>query len=80
MKKLKSVSIPKSVATIGSKAFYNCKKLEKVTIKANKSLSIGKSAFKKINKDGTIKIKGLKKKQKTKMIEKVSKQTNAKVK
>ncbi len=79
-KKLKTVTIPSSIVSIGSKAFYNCKKLEKVTIKANKSLSIGKSAFGKINKDGTIKIKGLKKKQKTKMIEKVSKQTNAKVK
>jgi predicted RNA binding protein YcfA (HicA-like mRNA interferase family) len=80
MKKLKSVTIPSSVTKIGSKAFYNCPNLKKVTVKANSSLTVGKSSFKKVNKDCTIKVKGLKKKAKTSMIEKIKKQTNGKVK
>ncbi|WP_408071891.1 leucine-rich repeat protein [Butyrivibrio sp. JL13D10] len=80
MKKLKSVNIPMTVTKIGNKAFYNCPNLKKVTIKANASLTLGKSAFKKVSKDCTIKVKGLKKKAKISMVEKIKKQTNAKVK
>lgn len=43
--RIKSVIIGKNVTTIGSKAFYNCKKLSKVFIKSKKLKKIGKKAF-----------------------------------
>lgn len=79
LKKLESVSIPSSVASIGSKAFYNCKNLKKVTIKANKNLTVGKSAFMKVPNVCQIKVKGLKKKAKKKVVAKLKKQTNGTV-
>ncbi len=80
LKKLQKVTIPSSITKIGSKAFYGCSKLKSVTLKANKSLTVGKSAFKKVNSDCSIKVKGLKKKDKKKVVEKVKKQTNGSVK
>lgn len=47
-KKLTSVSIGSNVKTIGTKAFYSCKKLKKITIRG-KNVSIGTSAFSKIS-------------------------------
>ena len=58
-KKAKSVVIPSMVAIngeiyyvteIGSKAFYKCKNLKKVTIKSSKIKKIGSKAFKGIYK------------------------------
>ncbi|WP_026525727.1 leucine-rich repeat domain-containing protein [Butyrivibrio sp. MB2005] len=80
LKKLQKVTIPSSITKIGSKAFYGCSKLKSVTLKANKSLTVGKSAFKKVHSDCSIKVKGLKKKDKKKVVEKVKKQTNGSVK
>lgn len=80
LKKLKTVTIPSSVTAIGKKAFYNCSKLKKVTIKANSSLAVGKSAFKKVNKGCSINVKGLKKKAKASFVKSLKKQTNANVK
>ncbi|WP_026664872.1 BspA family leucine-rich repeat surface protein [Butyrivibrio sp. FC2001] len=80
MKKLKSATIPSTVTKIGGKAFYNCPNLKKVTVKANSDLTVGKSAFKKVNKGCTIKVKGLKKNEKKAMVDKIKKQTNGKVK
>jgi hypothetical protein len=58
-KSIRSVTIPATVkykgttykvTSIGSKAFYNCKKLKTVTIKSRKLKSVGKNAFKGIYK------------------------------
>ncbi len=51
-----SATIGKNVTKIGSKAFYNCKKLKKITIKSTKLKSVGAKAFKGINKKATIKV------------------------
>ena len=75
-KKIKKLKIADSVESIGKKAFYNCKKLKTVTIKANKSLKIKKNAFNKLAKESTITIKGAKK---AKLGQKLRKQTNATV-
>ena len=57
---------------IAADALKDCKKLKKVTIKANKNLKIGKSAFKKINKGATIKIKGVKGNTKKKLVKAIN--------
>ena len=44
----------KNVSSIGSKAFYNCKKLEKVTFKTTKLRKVGKYAFKGIKKNAKL--------------------------
>lgn len=62
-KSIRSVTIPATVkykgttykvTSIGSKAFYNCKKLKTVTIKSRKLKSVGKSAFKGIYKKAKV--------------------------
>ena len=62
-KTIRSVAIPATikykgttykVTSIGSKAFYNCKKLKTVTIKSRKLKSVGKNAFKGIYKKATV--------------------------
>lgn len=76
-KKLKTVTIGSNVKKIGSKAFYGCtaltkvtignnafygcKKLSKVTMTAGKLKSVGKGAFKGVSKKMTITLKGTKK-------------------
>ncbi len=54
---LKSTVIGKYVAAIGSKAFYNDKKLTKVTFKGTAVKTIGKDAFKNINKKAAFSMK-----------------------
>ena len=54
MKKLTKVTIPKNVKTIGSKAFYKDSKLKTVKIASTSIKSIGKNAFKGINKKAKI--------------------------
>lgn len=58
--KMTSVTIGKYVRTIGKQAFYNCKKLKKVTVKSTVITKIGKQAFYKNAK--TLKFKVPKKK------------------
>jgi len=54
--------------------------MTKVKITANKSLKVGKNAFKKLHKNAKITVKGVKGKSKQKLIKKLKKQTNAVVK
>ena len=49
-KKATVISIGKNVKTIGSNAFYGCKKVKKVIIKSKKIKKIKKGAFKKMKK------------------------------
>lgn len=55
---IRKVTIGKNVASIGKKAFYNCRNLKTVTIKSTKltSSKVGTSAFRGIHKKATIKI------------------------
>ena len=55
---IKSVSIGKNIKKIGKKAFYQCKKLKKITVKSNKltAKKIGSQAFKNINNEVIIKV------------------------
>ena len=57
-KKITQIVIGKNVKTIGSKAFYNCKKLKSITVKTTKltSSSVKKTAFKGISKNVTVKV------------------------
>ena len=70
-KKIKALSIGSNVTSIGKDAFKGCKKLKKITIKANRSLTVGKGAFKKIGKKATIRIKGIKGKARKKLIKSI---------
>lgn len=69
-KKLKTVKIGKNVKVVGAKAFYNLKKLTKVTIKGNSIKKIGKKAFFKKGKKLTIKVNKKAKKNIKKLIKK----------
>ena len=69
-KKLKTVTIGKNVKTIGAKAFYNLKKLSKVTINSKKVKKIGKKAFFKKGKKLTIKVNKKAKKNIKKLLKK----------
>lgn len=48
-KKIQNITIGKNIKKIGREAFYNCKRLKKITVKTNAILqkTIGKNAFKK---------------------------------
>ena len=50
---LTSVTIGKNVTTIGAKAFFNAKKLKKITFQGAAVKTIGKDAFKNIDKKAT---------------------------
>ena len=60
--KLKTASIGKNVTKIGKKAFYNDKKLTKLTINSKKIKKIGKQAFKKTTAKLKVKVPKAKKK------------------
>ena len=79
-KVIKKLTLGANVKTIGKNAFKGCKKLKKITIKANKKLKVGKNAFKKLPKKATITVKSVKGNVKTKVMKALKKQTNAKVK
>ena len=53
---IKSVTIFGKVTKIGKKAFYNCKKLTKVTVKSTKLNAVGKKVFTGISKKAVIKV------------------------
>ena len=55
-KKLASVTVGANVTTIGSKAFYGCKNLKKITVKSAKLKSVGKNALKGIHKKAVVKV------------------------
>ena len=69
--KITSVSIGSNVKNIGKKAFYGCKKLKKVNIKASSSLKVEKQAFKKLGKRATITLKGVKGKTRKKIVKSI---------
>ncbi len=81
-KQLKSVVIGSNVEKIGSKAFYGCKKLSKITIKTKKltSKTVGKKAFGKIYKKPVVKVPKGKKKAYKKWIYKKGLTKKAKIK
>ncbi len=54
--KAASAKIGKNVKKIGEKAFYNCKKLKKITVTATGLKSVGKNALKNIYKKAVIKV------------------------
>lgn len=62
MKKLTTVTIGKNVQKIGRRAFYNDKKLKKITIKSKMLKKVAKDALKKTYAKGTIKVPKSKKK------------------
>ena len=55
-KKLTSVTVGANVTTIGSKAFYGCKNLKKITVKSTKLKSVGKNALRGIHKKAVVKV------------------------
>lgn len=62
-KKLTTVVIGKNITTIGKKAFYNCKNLNKITIKTKslKASNIGSKAFANINAKAKVSVPKTKK-------------------
>lgn len=80
--RLKKATIGASVAKIGSKAFYRCKKLNQVTIKTKKltSKKVGSKAFSGIGKKAVIKVPKAKKKAYKKFLAKKGMPKKAKVK
>lgn len=59
--KITTVVIGKNITEIGKNAFAGCKNVKKVTMAAGKLKTVGKNAFKGINKKATIAITGIKK-------------------
>lgn len=78
-KNLSSVTIGKNVTQVGKKAFYNCIKLKKVTIKTKKLKKIGSKAFKGINSKAKFKVPKKKLKKYKKMIKKAGAPKKAKI-
>lgn len=69
-KKLKKVEIGSGIEKIGDKAFYGCKNLKSIKIKTKVLKTVGKGAFKKINKAASIRVPSSKKKKYTKLLNK----------
>lgn len=55
-KKMASAVIGGNIAKIGSKAFYHCKALKKITVKSKKLKSVGKYALKNIHAKAVVKV------------------------
>lgn len=79
-KKIKSVVIGKNVKKIGKKAFYNCKNLKKITVKATGLKSVGSKALKGIHKKAVIKLPKSKAKAYKKLFKKKGQASTVKVK
>lgn len=81
-KKLKTLVIGKYIKKIGKNAFYNCKKLKKITIKTSKLTlkNIGKNAFKGTAKKASVKVPKKKLKLYKKVLKKRGLSKSAKVK
>ncbi len=54
--KVTGAVIGANIKKIGEKAFYNCKKLKKITVKGTVLKSVGKNALKNIQKNAVIKV------------------------
>jgi len=54
--KATAADVKANVASIGSKAFSNCKKLKKIVIRSTKLKTVGKNAFQKINAKAVIQV------------------------
>ena len=78
-KKFTTVSIGKNITSIGSKAFYGCTSLTKVTIKSKSISAVGKNAFYKIGKKAVISIPKATKKKLTSLITKSKVGKNVKI-
>ncbi len=75
---VKTINVGKYVTKIGSKAFYGCKKLNKLTINGNVLKTIGKDAFKKTPKGMTVVIKAKNRTIANKILKKIKKAGAAK--
>jgi hypothetical protein len=69
-KKVQNVTIGANVTTIGKCAFYNCKKLKKVTVKSEKITAFGQKAFGKNARKFTLKVPKSSKKNYKKLLKK----------
>lgn len=69
-KNITSLVIGSNVKKIGSKAFQNCKKLKKITIKSKVLKSVGKKAFKGIPSEAKVKVPKKKVSTYTKLLQK----------
>lgn len=78
--KAASATIGTKITKIGSKAFYNCKNLKKITIKGTKLKSVGSKAFKGINKKAVIKVPKNKLKAYKKLLEQKGQASGVKIK
>nr|MCR4650553.1 leucine-rich repeat domain-containing protein [Lachnospiraceae bacterium] len=77
---LTKVKIPENVETIGTKAFYNAKKLRTVTIKSTELEHVGKNALKGIHKKAVIKVPKSRKKFYQKLFRKKGQAVTVKIK
>lgn len=78
--KATSAVVGTKVTKIGAKAFYNCKVLKKITIKGTGLKSVGKNAFKGINKKATIKVPKKKLKAYKKILKSKGQKSSVKIK
>jgi hypothetical protein len=79
-KKITAVTIKKGVTSIGKNAFAGCAKLKKITIKSTTLKTVGKKAFKGINKKATIKVPKAKRAAYKKLLAKKGQASSVKIK
>ncbi len=77
-KNLTKIEIGSNVKKVGKNAFSGCKKLNSITINANKFKSIGKNSFKGIKKNAKITIIAKKKSTAANLLEKINRTGGAK--
>ena len=77
--KATKITVGKNVKKIGSKAFYNCKKLKTLTINSSKIKSVGSNAFKKMYGKAKIKVPSSKVKYYKKLFAKKGQKSTVKI-
>lgn len=77
---MKTISLPKKLESIGSKAFYKCGKLKTIKIQSTVLKKVGKNAFKSIYKKATIKVPKKKLGEYKKLLKKKGQSSKVKIK
>lgn len=77
---IKNLTIGENVTSIGKSAFFKCSSLKKITIKSSAITSIGKKAFKGVNKKVSVKVPKAKKAAYKKLLKKAGIPAKAKIK